>query len=63
MRLRGLTGAELAKLTGLSVGTISNALAGRRLHPRTFQAIGAKLASIAVVPGADLLTGTREVGS
>ena len=55
MRLRGLTGAALARLTGLSDATISNALAGRRLHPSTFRSIAAQLAKVEVVPGAEAL--------
>jgi transcriptional regulator with XRE-family HTH domain len=55
MRLRGLTGAALARLTGLSDATISNALAGRRLHPSTFRLIAAGLAKVEVVPGAEAL--------
>src|SRR5262249_26462446 len=43
MHLRGLNNAALAKRTGLSDATISNALAGRSLHPRTFRAIAAAL--------------------
>jgi transcriptional regulator with XRE-family HTH domain len=59
MRQRGLTGAELARLTGLSEGTISNALAGKRLHPATFRQIANELAKVDVVPGAELLAGAE----
>ncbi len=55
MRLRGLTGAALGRLAGLSNATISNALAGRRLHPSTFRKIAAHLARVEVIPGADAL--------
>jgi transcriptional regulator with XRE-family HTH domain len=55
MRLRGLTGAALGRLAGLSNATISNALAGRRLHPCTFRKIAAHLANVEVIPGADAL--------
>jgi transcriptional regulator with XRE-family HTH domain len=55
MRLRGLTGADLGRLAGLSDATISNALAGRRLHPSTFRKIAAHLARVEVVPGAEAL--------
>ena len=55
MWLRGLTGADLGRLTGLSDSTISNALAGRRVHPSTFRRIAAHLAKVDVVPGAESL--------
>jgi hypothetical protein len=55
MRLRGLTGTALGRLTGLSNATISNALAGRRLHPSTFRRIAANLARVEVIPGAEAL--------
>jgi lambda repressor-like predicted transcriptional regulator len=55
MRLGGLTGAQLARQTGLSEATISNALAGRRLHPSTFRLIAAALAKVEVIPGAEAL--------
>lgn len=64
MQLRGLTSADLARLAGaempfkktsLSPATISHALAGRRLHPRTFRAIAAALAKVEPVPGSDVL--------
>jgi hypothetical protein len=55
MRLRGLTGTALGRLTGLSNATISNALAGRRLHPSTFRKIAANLARVEVIPGAEAL--------
>ncbi len=53
MRLRGLTGAALARLTGLSDATISHALAGRRLHPATFRKIVVHLARVEIIPGAE----------
>jgi transcriptional regulator with XRE-family HTH domain len=55
MRLRGLTGTALARATGLSDATISNALAGRRLHPATFRKIAAHLAKVDPIPGAESL--------
>lgn len=55
MRLRGLTGAALARATGLSDATISNALAGRQLHPATFRKIVAHLAKVDLIPGAEAL--------
>lgn len=56
MRLRGLTGTALARATGLSDATISNALAGRRLHPATFRKIAAHLAKVDPIPGSESLT-------
>ena len=55
MRLRGLTGTELARLAGLSDATISNALAGRRVHPGTFRRIVVQLAKLDVIAGAEAL--------
>lgn len=60
MTQRGLTGAALAKGAGLSEGTISNALAGRRLHPQTYRLIAGYLAKVEVVPGAELLGAATE---
>lgn len=60
MRLRGLTGAQLARMTELSEATISNALAGRRLHPSTFRQIAAALAEVEVIPGAEALAAGEE---
>jgi hypothetical protein len=60
MRLRGLTGTALARLTGLSDATISHALAGRRLHPSTFRKIVAHLAKVELIPGAEDLAAHEE---
>ena len=60
MRLRGLTGSALGRLTGLSDATISHALAGRRLHPSSFRKIGAHLARLEVIPGAEDLAAHEE---
>ena len=62
MRLRGLTGAQLARLAEVSEATISNALAGRRLHPGTFRLIAAALAKVEVVPGAESLAAAEVDG-
>jgi transcriptional regulator with XRE-family HTH domain len=62
MRLRGLTGSALARLTRLSDATISNALAGRRLHPNTFRRIVAQLAKVEVLPNAELLAAAYDGG-
>jgi hypothetical protein len=60
MRVLGLTGVALARHAGLSDATISNALAGRRLHPATFRRIAAALASVEAIPGAEALTAPEE---
>ena len=60
MWLRGLTGTDLARLSGLSDATISHALAGRRLHPTSFRKIVAHLARVDVIPGADDLAAHEE---
>jgi transcriptional regulator with XRE-family HTH domain len=60
MRLRGLTGTALARMSGVSDATISHALAGRRLHPTTFRKIVAHLARVDVIPGAEDLAANEE---
>ncbi len=46
MRIRGLTGAELARRAGVSQATISHTINGRRIHPATLRAISAVLHSV-----------------
>ncbi len=46
MRIRGLTGAELARRAGVSQATISHTINGRRIHPATLRAINAVLHSV-----------------
>ena len=58
MRLRGLTGSGLAHLTRLSDATISNALAGRRLHPTTFRKIVAQLEALELLSFVRTRSGT-----
>lgn len=60
MRLRGLNGAALARHAQVSEGTISNALAGRQLHPDTFRRIAAALDAVAMVPGLNALADLSE---
>jgi transcriptional regulator with XRE-family HTH domain len=60
MRLRGLTGSDLARMSGLSDATISHALAGRHLHPSSFRKIVAHLARVDVIPGAEDLAAHDE---
>ena len=61
---RGLTQEEFAWRAGLAVMTVSRAARGRRLRPRTLAIIAERLATIPVLPGADLvLTGPgRDTG-
>ena len=42
--------------------TISNALAGRRLHLSTFRKIVAQLAKVEVLPNAELLAAADDAG-
>ncbi len=46
MRIRGLTGTELARRAGVSQATISHTINGRRIHPGTLRAINAALHSV-----------------
>lgn len=51
MRLRGLTGAELARRARVSPATVSQAVNNRRVHPRKLQAIVTALIETEPVPG------------
>lgn len=55
MRLRGLTGAALAKRAGVSTATVSHALNGRRIHPAKLRAIALELHKAEPMPGVDAL--------
>ena len=56
MAYRGLNGAEVAALAGISTATMSAAMQGRSVSPRTLRKIAAALARAPVVPGcSDLL--------
>ncbi len=46
MRIRGLTGTELARRAGVSQATISHALNGRRIRPATLRRINAVLRGV-----------------
>jgi transcriptional regulator with XRE-family HTH domain len=69
MRVRGLTGAELARRAkqrgdALSQATISHALNGRRIHPSKLRAIAAVLNEAEPLPGvAGLLDTENGVGA
>jgi transcriptional regulator with XRE-family HTH domain len=47
---RGLTGADLAALSGVSEATISHARGGRSVSPRTFRAIATALEEAPACP-------------
>jgi len=51
MRMRGLTGAELARSAGVSSATVPQAVNDRRVHPRKLHAIVGALAALAPLPG------------
>ncbi len=50
MQIRGLTGAELARLARVAPATVSQAVNDHRVHPRKLQAIVAALAEVAPIP-------------
>jgi transcriptional regulator with XRE-family HTH domain len=52
---RGLTGAQLAKLAGLTEPTLSRIRNGACTRDKTFKQIATALLSVPVVEGADLL--------
>jgi hypothetical protein len=55
MRVRGLTGAELARRANVSPATISHALNGRRIHPAKFRKIAMELHKAEPMPGVEML--------
>ena len=55
MRLRGLTGAELARRAKVSATTVSHALNGRRIHPAKLHRIAIELHKAEPMPGAETL--------
>ena len=58
--IRGVTGAEVARQAKVAASTVSQALNGRRVHPRTLQAIAAAIAAIEPLPElVKLLTASR----
>jgi transcriptional regulator with XRE-family HTH domain len=59
MRVRGLTGAELARRAKVSEATISHALNGRRIHPATLRAINTVLRAVPPLDNVEALV-TRE---
>lgn len=55
LEIRGLLARDLAELAGLSPASVSHALAGRSISPRTFRAITRALAQTDPAPGAEAL--------
>jgi transcriptional regulator with XRE-family HTH domain len=55
MALRGLHSVDLARLAGLSAATVSSAMQGRPVSPRTLRKIVAALARVSVLPGTEEL--------
>lgn len=49
--IRGLSGADLARLARVSAPTVSQAVNGRPISPRTLKAIAAVLEGVPVLPG------------
>ncbi|MGH7666971.1 MAG: helix-turn-helix domain-containing protein [Candidatus Dormibacteria bacterium] len=63
LALRGRSFTEFAKLAGLSLPTVSHALAGRPVSPTTFRAICRALTADAPLPGsAELLAAAGQPG-
>lgn len=58
---RGLTGSGIADKAGVSASTVSQAMAGRRIHPAKLRAIVAALAAIDPVPGMDVLVDSADL--
>ena len=55
MRVRGQTGAELARRANVSPATISQALNGRRIYPAKFRKIAMELYKAEPMPGVEML--------
>lgn len=58
MAIRGLNGAELAELAGISTATMSAAMQGRWISTHTLRKLALALARVGVVPGCDDLLDT-----
>lgn len=58
MACRGLYCADLARMAGLSPTTVSAAVQGRPVSPRTLRQIAAALSRVPVVPGSSELLDT-----
>ena len=51
---RGLSGAELARLAGITQVTLSRARSGKRVSQRTWAALAGVFMRIPVIPGMDV---------
>jgi transcriptional regulator with XRE-family HTH domain len=58
--IRGVTAADVARRAKVAASTVSQALNGRRIHPRKLQAIAAALAAIQPLPELVKLLGGSE---
>ncbi len=52
---RGLDQDEFARVAGVSAGTVSNAVAGKRVNPHTLRKFSAALAKLIIVDDAGLI--------
>ena len=59
MARRGLTGAELAAIAGVSAATVSHAQTGRMIDHGTIRKLGRALTLTPVIPGIDSLIPTK----
>jgi transcriptional regulator with XRE-family HTH domain len=55
MARRGLTGAELAAIAGVSAATVSHAQTGRMIDHGTIRKLGRALTVTPIIPGIDSL--------
>ncbi len=55
LELRGLTGADFARLAKISQASVSHALRGRQVSPRTVKKIAEALTTTKVLPVAEEL--------
>lgn len=60
---RGMTGAELAAIAGLSEATVSHAMTGRPVSYVTLRKLARGLTVTPALPGIDAIIGRRFVGS
>lgn len=59
MARRGLTGAELAALAGVTGATVSHAVTGRKVSYMTVRALARALTLTPVMPGVDAFIPTK----
>ncbi len=55
LAVRGLQSVDIARLTGLSAATVSAAMQGRSISPRTLRKIAFTLAREPILPGGEEL--------